>query len=199
MMKLSVVDQARMSYGEQLKLIRSANVLVGVHGAGLMFIMFAAEEAVLVEVHPSYRQDRHFRHAAKMTDKLYMPVRSLSRESCQGSSDNVMVPAGEFALAMDGTHTRTRTHTHYLIHILANLLTHTLTHTHTHTYTHYPLVPSFNHQPGALRAARSFDVGLSECGLRCPGPVLAIDRHLDPFYAILGERKSQPINLQFPC
>ena len=138
MMKLSVVDQARMSYGEQLKLIRSANVLVGVHGAGLMFIMFAAEEAVLVEVHPSYRQDRHFRHAAKMTDKLYMPVRSLSRESCQGSSDNVMVPAGEFALAMDGTHTRTRTHTHYLIHILANLLTHTLTHTHTYIHTLSP-------------------------------------------------------------
>jgi len=124
MMKLSVVDQARMSYGEQLKLIRSANVLVGVHGAGLMFIMFAAEEAVLVEVHPSYRQDRHFRHAAKMTDKLYMPVRSLSRESCQGSSDNVMVPAGEFALAMDGTRPRTRTSTR------------TRTHTHTHTYTH---------------------------------------------------------------
>ena len=36
--------------------------------------MFAADEAVLVELHPSYRQDRHFRHAARMTGKIgYMP------------------------------------------------------------------------------------------------------------------------------
>lgn len=27
-----------------LQLIRSTNVLIGIHGAGLMFIMFAAEE-----------------------------------------------------------------------------------------------------------------------------------------------------------
>jgi hypothetical protein len=71
MMRLNVVDTATMSYYEQLKvkccfiftcpptpvlfipfifhalysqLVRSTNVLVGIHGAGLMFIMFAAEE-----------------------------------------------------------------------------------------------------------------------------------------------------------
>ena len=33
-----------MSFEEQLKLVRGTNVLVGVHGAGLMFTMFAAEE-----------------------------------------------------------------------------------------------------------------------------------------------------------
>ncbi len=66
----SVVDTATMSYYEQLKLIRSTNVLIGIHGAGLMFIMFAADEAVLVEIHPSYRQDRHFRHAARVTGKV---------------------------------------------------------------------------------------------------------------------------------
>jgi len=154
LMKLSVVDQAKMSYGDQLRLMRSANVLVGVHGAGLMFIMFAAEEAVLVEIHPSYRQDRHFRHAARMTGKLYMPVRSLDRESCHGSSDNVKVPKKDFTLAMDG----------------------------------------------ALRAARSFDDGLSECGLRCPGQILAIDRGLDRFYdGSKGESRVAPVNLRFPC
>lgn len=35
-----------------------------------MMIMFAAEEAILIEIHPSYRQDRHFRHAARMTGRL---------------------------------------------------------------------------------------------------------------------------------
>ena len=33
-----------MSFSDQLTLIRGTNILVGVHGAGLMFIMFAAEE-----------------------------------------------------------------------------------------------------------------------------------------------------------
>ena len=39
-----VVDTARMSFADQLRLVRGTNILVGVHGAGLMFIMFAAEE-----------------------------------------------------------------------------------------------------------------------------------------------------------
>ena len=33
-----------MTFEEQLKLVRGTNVRVGVHGAGLMYIMFAAEE-----------------------------------------------------------------------------------------------------------------------------------------------------------
>ena len=160
-----------MSFYDQLKLVRGSNIIIGVHGAGLMFIMFAAEEvrndrtwwtrqlgvkvevevksvdlrrrkgvtflplnvkdvastlifffflssrlsslihlllsqfcnflsirslvqihhchnngflhfnlqAILVELHPSYRQDRHFRHAARMTGKIYMPLRSQQR------------------------------------------------------------------------------------------------------------------------
>lgn len=59
-----------MSFEEQLKLLRRTNILVGIHGAGLMYIMFAAEEAILIEIHPSYRQDRHFRHASRMTNKV---------------------------------------------------------------------------------------------------------------------------------
>jgi protein O-GlcNAc transferase len=102
MMKLNVIDMAKMSYSEQLKMIRHSNVIVGVHGAGLMFIMFAAEEAVLVEIHPSYRQDRHFRHASRMTGKIYMPMRTKVRETCQGSSDNIFVEMDEFMKTMDG-------------------------------------------------------------------------------------------------
>lgn len=152
MMKLNIVDLATLSYGEQLKLIRNSNVLVGIHGAGLMFIMFAAEEAVLVEVHPSYRQDRHFRHAARMTGKIYMPLRSLQRETCHGSSDNVHVPKDEFIRAMDG----------------------------------------------ALRVARNFDDGLSECGLVCPREILALDSRLDSHYTS-DFRKGRAVNTQFPC
>jgi len=91
-----------MSFAEQLAVVRPSNVLVGVHGAGLMFIMFAADEAVLVELHPSYRQDRHFRHAARMTGKIYMPLRATQRETCEGTSDNVVMPMDEFRRTIDG-------------------------------------------------------------------------------------------------
>lgn len=46
--KVQVVDTAKMSFTEQLSLIRSTNVLIGIHGAGLMFIMFAAEEVCIL-------------------------------------------------------------------------------------------------------------------------------------------------------
>jgi len=82
-------------------MVRDSNIIVGVHGAGLMFILFAAEEAVLLEIHPSYRQDRHFRHASRMVGKLYLPMRSLQRETCHGTSDNVFVDKAEFTRTLD--------------------------------------------------------------------------------------------------
>lgn len=171
MISYQMVDFGTMSFGEQLKAIRSTNILVGVHGAGLMYIMFAAEESVLIEIHPSYRQDRHFRHAARMTGKVYMPVRSQTRETCVGSSDTVTVPIDEFRKALDG----------------------------------------------AVRMARSFDDGLSECGLTCPPSILALDKRLDGYYGkkrlsetqvsiyvtpyavFLPGNRGQPQNTRFPC
>jgi hypothetical protein len=47
MMTLHVADLAAMTFAEQLAMVRHSNVLVGIHGAGLMFIMFAAEEVSL--------------------------------------------------------------------------------------------------------------------------------------------------------
>lgn len=105
-----------------------------------------------MEIHPSYRQDRHFRHAARMTGKIYMPMRSLQRETCQGSSDNVMVNIDEFRRTMDG----------------------------------------------AVRIARNFDDGLSECGLVCPTSILALDSRLDPYYD--GRTtKGRSVDTNFPC
>ena len=152
MMNVNVVDLSTLSFVDQLKLVRSSNILIGVHGAGLMHIMFAAEEAVLIEIHPSYRQDRHFRHAARMTGKLYMPIRAKRRESCVGSSDNVWAPIEELQAALDG----------------------------------------------AVRLARSFDDGISECGFMCPTNILAIDKRLDAHYKP-GEARSPHVKLKFPC
>ena len=83
-----------------------------------MYIMYAADEvankdnfflsltplrqAILIEMHPSYRQDRHFRHAARMSGKIYMPLRTQMRETCNGTSDNVQIPTDEFRRTLDG-------------------------------------------------------------------------------------------------
>lgn len=46
---------------------------------------------------------------------------------------------------------------------------------------------------------RSFDDGLSECGLVCDSALLAIDSRLDPFYKDTKTKKSAPMNTRFPC
>jgi len=155
MMTHSVVDMAKMPYQEQLALARRSNIIIGVHGAGLMLILFAAAEAALLEIHPSYRQDRHFRHAARMAGKDYLPVRSLKKETCVGSSDNVFAPMEELEKALDG----------------------------------------------AVRLARNYDDGISECGLKCHGGILALDKKLAQSYgaAVNEAQKSAPVNTRFPC
>ncbi|GMI11922.1 hypothetical protein TrVE_jg12538 [Triparma verrucosa] len=150
---VKVVDLAGMPYKEQIRLIRSTNVLVGVHGAGLMNIIFAAEEAVLVEIHPHYRQDRHFRIASRMSGKIYMPMRTKKRVTCQGSSDDVYVEVDEFERTLDG----------------------------------------------AVRIAREFNRGMSECGLVCRPEILAIDAGLNNEYGRLGVKMGDKGNMRFPC
>ena len=56
MLTWDTVDLADMSFAEQLNAMRKTNVLVGVHGAGLMLVVFTAEESILLEIHPNYRQ-----------------------------------------------------------------------------------------------------------------------------------------------
>ena len=148
-----VVDLGKLPIKEQIATIRKTNVIIGVHGAGLMNILFAADEAVLLEMHPNYRLDRHFRHAARMSGKHYMPLRSSVAVTCEGSSDNVPIPKDEFRSALDG----------------------------------------------AVRLARSFDDGLSECGLVCPLDVLALDGNHDSEFVRLGVQKPNNSKPRFPC
>jgi hypothetical protein len=37
-----------------------------------------------------------------MTGKIYMPLRSLQRETCIGTSDDVLIPVEEFKTLIDG-------------------------------------------------------------------------------------------------
>ena len=37
-----------------------------------------------------------------MTGKIYMPLRATQRETCEGTSDNVVMPMDEFRRTIDG-------------------------------------------------------------------------------------------------
>ena len=114
-------------------------------------VIFLADEAVLVEIHPSYRLDRHFRLACRMAGRQYMPLRTTQAVSCSGSSDAIPVDVKEFRAALDG----------------------------------------------AVRLARSFDDGVSECGLRCDPRVLALDKGNDGHYG--RDQKGKALSTTFPC
>jgi hypothetical protein len=51
----------------------------------------------------------------------------------------------------------------------------------------------------AVRLARSFDDGASECGLKCDPRILAIDAGNDAHYANTRTTKGKPLNSKFPC
>jgi protein O-GlcNAc transferase len=100
-MTSEVVDLGSLPFDRQIALMRRTNILIGAHGAGLMHVLFLAEEAVLLEIHPSYRLDRHFRLAARMAGKLYLPLRSTEPVTCQGTSDAIPVSERDFRAALD--------------------------------------------------------------------------------------------------
>lgn len=104
MMTRSVLDLASMSFEAQLQVMRKTTVLVGVHGAGLMNIIFTADESILLEIHPYYRVDRHFRHAARMSGRGYIAMRAQKEGvRCTGTSDEIVVDPAEFREVLSNT------------------------------------------------------------------------------------------------
>ena len=74
-------------------------------------VHFLADEAALIEMHPSYRLDFMFRTAARLSGKLYMPMRlpesnpswfGAPPTCCFDSADWFTVDAAHFMNALDG-------------------------------------------------------------------------------------------------
>ncbi|KAF6803868.1 DUF563 domain-containing protein [Colletotrichum sojae] len=67
-----VFDFGDMSFVEQLRVVQSTDVLVGVHGAGLTHTMFLREgAAAVVEIQPSILSHKGFRNLAQMLGQKY--------------------------------------------------------------------------------------------------------------------------------
>ena len=145
-----------------------------------------------MEIHPSYRQDRHFRHAARMTGKIYMPVRPSVRETCSGSSDSVTVPVDELTRTVDGA-VRIARLVLSIMHAVSWVCMFVLYYDYSDNYYVCMLMRTI-----VSIWNRNFGRGLAECGLQCPGSILALDASLNNYYKN-GERKAAPINTRFPC
>eukprot|EP00698_Gefionella_okellyi_P018547 TRINITY_DN5569_c0_g1_i1.p1 TRINITY_DN5569_c0_g1~~TRINITY_DN5569_c0_g1_i1.p1 ORF type:complete len:536 (-),score=115.97 TRINITY_DN5569_c0_g1_i1:33-1640(-) len=84
------VDFARISFREQLEVIRKTNILIGMHGAGLSHLLFLPKEAIVVELFQG-GQPKHYRNFAKWSDKQYMAYNT-----------NGNVDINDFMRALDG-------------------------------------------------------------------------------------------------
>lgn len=69
------VDFQKMSFRDQIELMRSTNILVGMHGAGLANLFFLPEQAIVVEFgdnHGQYMSHHYFRNFAHWAGKTYL-------------------------------------------------------------------------------------------------------------------------------
>jgi hypothetical protein len=110
--KVQTIDFAALPFGEQIRIIRETDILVGVHGAGLTHGMFLREGSVMAEMLPKDLDHKGFRNLAGLMGHTYFslhatkppsndaPAKSVSRaETWQ--NENVFVEKERFMDLMD--------------------------------------------------------------------------------------------------
>ncbi|KAK7458186.1 DUF563 domain-containing protein [Colletotrichum acutatum] len=66
------IDLGAVTFPEQLRIVQSTDILVGIHGAGLTHTMFLRENgAAVVEIQPSSMSHKGFRNVAQMLGHKY--------------------------------------------------------------------------------------------------------------------------------
>ena len=85
---IKIVDYASYTFEEQLKISATTDILVGVHGAGLIHVMFMAQGSALVEIMPYNLDHRGFKNMAKMRSMTYHQAKTEdSRERTHAKGD----------------------------------------------------------------------------------------------------------------
>jgi len=89
------VSLESLSFSEQLRAVRGAQIVVGVHGAGLSHVLFQRPETALVELSPpSYGARNHFKFFAAFAGIEYFRMQ-IGQETSPGSGH--VVDADELA------------------------------------------------------------------------------------------------------
>ncbi|CAG7916124.1 unnamed protein product [Penicillium olsonii] len=71
------VDFAAISFKEQLEIVQSTNILVGVHGAGLTHAMFLPPRSTVVEIIPDKVDNKAYQNLASLMGHSYLNFPSL--------------------------------------------------------------------------------------------------------------------------
>lgn len=78
-LRIRVIDFARLPIFEQIELVSQTDILMGVHGAGLAHLLFTPKHAVTIEIRPSrlpVSNDIHggemFKHLSHLMEKKYI-------------------------------------------------------------------------------------------------------------------------------
>ncbi|KAH6711267.1 hypothetical protein BKA61DRAFT_613384 [Leptodontidium sp. MPI-SDFR-AT-0119] len=85
-LKTQSIDFAAMTFGEQLKIVRDTDILVGVHGAGLTHGMFLREGSVMVELLPDTLNYKGFRNLAGLVGDTYLSAHADARLAEEGKN-----------------------------------------------------------------------------------------------------------------
>ena len=98
--KVQLIEFAEKSLSEQLNIVRSTDVLAGVHGAGLTHAMFLSPESAVVEIEPPDLNFRGFRSLAKLGGHQYFSSHAQTDDEENVSGDwhwdHVKLPEDRF-------------------------------------------------------------------------------------------------------
>ncbi|KAK0642816.1 EGF domain-specific O-linked N-acetylglucosamine transferase [Lasiodiplodia hormozganensis] len=95
--RVQAIDFAALPFAEQIRIIQTTDVLVGVHGAGLTHALFLPEGASVVEIQPRRLNYKGFRNLAKMRGHRYFSAHAAANDSAPDWHDlDVSVGEDEF-------------------------------------------------------------------------------------------------------
>jgi capsular polysaccharide biosynthesis protein len=78
---VKLVDFARLPFRKQVEEARKARAMLGMHGAGMVHLLFLPDEAAIAEFFPKKKRRYTYRNLAKYTGKAYFAWRSSSDTS----------------------------------------------------------------------------------------------------------------------
>lgn len=97
-----------LSMSGQLRHIVKADILIGMHGAGLIHTIFLPKKSTLIELYPSDNFNYHFKYLAKWKDINYLCWRSWYYEVSPGYSTYIK-PSDIQELIQQAVHSRCHT------------------------------------------------------------------------------------------
>ena len=91
---IHVVDFSELNLVEQVKLVQSADVLVGHHGASMTHVLFLPPEAAVVEIMPPFFPTRGLRSVGRMRGLTHFSGRNIWPAEYEQAVHGTPLPAG---------------------------------------------------------------------------------------------------------